>query len=456
MTHLWRHLQVLGLLLALSIVTYGISAQDAPVPAVPSTSPDGAVGVIIHAIPSGALTFSEFPNGTSITNQYAPQGIIFGGDTPYITSDGANPTSPVLSGTPQYEGAIEGMFVYPADGVTPAVVEDLYMNVGYLDNNNSVRLQLFDASGNVISSRINGSERGIVCYSESTTAIARWRVETVGSEAAGYAIDNVTFGNGLTAPPGCIDLGDPVPPPAPPPVVDNDDDDDDEPTGPSLANYCNLISNDPDVGFAVYVSAGTVPGGDVFCREIVRDTSFLTTTGEIGNTDVIAQGPIQAVDVFGLLPNGSPVIPFSHGVTACLRGSGQIIFFDATDASRFPNALPTTSQGGSTCATVGTSGTFVLVPSGAAAPAAAVPAADVAAPAAAANTSVAVGPNCTLTTQYLLTLRAEPTVNSAELSKVPFDVTLSVVERRSGWARVIFMDMQGWLSEDYVSFGPTC
>src|SRR5689334_14835306 len=59
------------------------------------------------------LTFSEFAVGTAITNQYQPQGILFGGDSPFITNDSASPTSPVLSGTPAFQGAIEGSFVDP-------------------------------------------------------------------------------------------------------------------------------------------------------------------------------------------------------------------------------------------------------------------------------------------------------------------------------------------------------
>src|ERR1700728_3225707 len=35
------------------------------------------------------ITFSEFPVGTQITNQYKPLGILFGGDSPFITTDGA-------------------------------------------------------------------------------------------------------------------------------------------------------------------------------------------------------------------------------------------------------------------------------------------------------------------------------------------------------------------------------
>ena len=38
------------------------------------------------------ITFSEFSQGTSISNQYLNYGILFGGDSPFITSDDSNST----------------------------------------------------------------------------------------------------------------------------------------------------------------------------------------------------------------------------------------------------------------------------------------------------------------------------------------------------------------------------
>src|SRR5690348_14286516 len=83
----------------------------------PSTSPNaGQDRSPAPPAPRAAnvITFSEYPAGTAISNQYANKGIIFGGSTPFITPDGSNPTSPVLSGTPLFQGAIEGTFVSPS------------------------------------------------------------------------------------------------------------------------------------------------------------------------------------------------------------------------------------------------------------------------------------------------------------------------------------------------------
>src|SRR4051812_31911962 len=138
-----------------------------------------------------ALTFSEYSVGTAITNQYQPQGILFGGDSPFIANDGADPTSPVLSGTPQFQGAIEGTFVDPASGA-PRTVGHFSLDAGYFDEIGSTRLTWYAATGTVLGSAVNG-DYGIYHFDVSAPGIARWRIEIVGVEDAGSAIDNMSF-----------------------------------------------------------------------------------------------------------------------------------------------------------------------------------------------------------------------------------------------------------------------
>lgn len=67
------------------------------------------------------LTFSEFPVGTVITTQYAPDGVVFSGLTgldPIIADDGAMPTEPVLSPNPPYAGDFQWTFPGGATGVS--------------------------------------------------------------------------------------------------------------------------------------------------------------------------------------------------------------------------------------------------------------------------------------------------------------------------------------------------
>lgn len=141
------------------------------------------------------ITFSEFPVGTSISTQYQNLGIIFGGSGAFITNDGANPTSPVLSGTPLFTGNITGTFVKPTDG-SPSTATSFSLDAGYFDAIGSVVLSWFDSSGNLIGTQQNstlGIEHFTVISSPPEPGIAKWEIGVAGSEPAGFAIDNVSM-----------------------------------------------------------------------------------------------------------------------------------------------------------------------------------------------------------------------------------------------------------------------
>ena len=140
---------------------------------------------------SNVITFSEFPIGTSINNQYQDIGIIFGGSSPFISSDGANPTSPVLSGTPRFQGEIMGRFVEPGTD-RPTVVQSFSFDAGYFDEFGSTRIEWFDPDGKKLGQLIN-SHLGIERFTITGGNIASWKIGIVQNEPAGYAIDNVSF-----------------------------------------------------------------------------------------------------------------------------------------------------------------------------------------------------------------------------------------------------------------------
>lgn len=145
------------------------------------------------------ITFSEYPLNTMITSQYANKGIIFSGDSPFISVDGANPTAPVLSGSPRFQGAIEGKFVDPGDGITPVVVEGFSIDGGYFDAYGTVRLTWYGPDGTKLGQKI-GTIIGIQTFTVEGGPIARWRIETIKEEPSGFAIDNVSIkpiGNAL-------------------------------------------------------------------------------------------------------------------------------------------------------------------------------------------------------------------------------------------------------------------
>jgi len=146
------------------------------------------------AAPSDAslITFSEFPTGTTISNQYANRGVIFGGDSPFISNDDSNPTSPVLSGTPRFTGAIEGYFVDPSDQTRRTIVSSFQVDAGYFDATGSTRLVWFDPSGQKIGELVN-SKLGLETFEVSGGSIASWRFEITQPEANGFAIDNFSL-----------------------------------------------------------------------------------------------------------------------------------------------------------------------------------------------------------------------------------------------------------------------
>ena len=159
-----------------------------------SSSPNvenvGTIQAAAVAASSDKITFSEYSLGTYITNQYADYGIIFGGDDPYIENDGAQPETPVLSGSPQYQGAIEGYFVNPADGVTPATVSAFSLDAGWFDDLGSTRIEWFDLDGNKLGEQYS-SIIGIEKFEIREVGIASWRIAMATPDSAGFTIDNV-------------------------------------------------------------------------------------------------------------------------------------------------------------------------------------------------------------------------------------------------------------------------
>jgi hypothetical protein len=129
---------------------------------------------------SVVITFNEFPIGTQISDQYKPQGILFFGNSPFITDDPDVSTSPVLSGTPEFQGAIEGIFVNPADG-NARIVNGFQLSAGEFNSIGSVELTWFDLSGKVLGAKRN-SQTSIETFTIAQGGIAQWRIAIVADE----------------------------------------------------------------------------------------------------------------------------------------------------------------------------------------------------------------------------------------------------------------------------------
>ena len=137
------------------------------------------------------LTFNNYSLGTRISTQYQSSGIVFGGETiPYITSDNANPTSPVLSGGSGFGSTLYGNLVNP-DG-SDRTVSSLVLDVGYIDNPGSTEVLAYDSNGRLLQTAV-ANAFGIVTITIRRAGIHSFLVRSTGVESSGWAIDNVSF-----------------------------------------------------------------------------------------------------------------------------------------------------------------------------------------------------------------------------------------------------------------------
>lgn len=131
------------------------------------------------------------PTGTLALDGASPQ--------TFITNDGANPTSPVLSGSPIFNGPVSILFSTPQAGVG--------LDGGYFNNPHSTGITAYDIHGNVIGTVSNlnlGIEFLGLVTSDHSATISGLQFHLVGDEPAGFAVDNIRFGVGgeVVAPPG--------------------------------------------------------------------------------------------------------------------------------------------------------------------------------------------------------------------------------------------------------------
>jgi hypothetical protein len=170
-----------------------------------SSSANASLALHVEATPDRTLTrsdpadtvitFDEFPVGTTITDQYENRGVIFHGDTAgdvqFLTQDGSNPTSPVLSGSPLFFGTVGGSFVVPGS-TSPATVDTFTLDVGYIDAPGSVAISAYGLNGGLLT-RKTADSMGINTITISAAGIASFQVDAVGNEPAGFAIDNLRY-----------------------------------------------------------------------------------------------------------------------------------------------------------------------------------------------------------------------------------------------------------------------
>jgi hypothetical protein len=107
----------------------------------------------------------------------------------FITTDGANPTSPVLSGSPRFNGPIAILFDVDQFGVG--------FSGGFFDATGSTGITAFSRSGALLGTVSNtglGIEFLGLVSNDPNQGIAGVFLDLVGAEPAGFAVDNIRFG----------------------------------------------------------------------------------------------------------------------------------------------------------------------------------------------------------------------------------------------------------------------
>lgn len=111
----------------------------------------------------------------------------------YITTDGSSPTSPILSGSPRFNGPISVLFSKSVAGVA--------LTGGFFDASKSTYIEAFDRYGHSLG-EVTNTTTGIEFFGLATAngenLIAGISFYINDDEPAGFGIDNLTFGSAET------------------------------------------------------------------------------------------------------------------------------------------------------------------------------------------------------------------------------------------------------------------
>ena len=174
----------------------------------------------------------------------------------------------------------------------------------------------------------------------------------------------------------------------------------------------------------------------------------------IGNQQIIAAGPIAAVDVWGSVAAGTPV---------CFLESGRIVLLDATTSPRSIVELAVYLTEGWTCAPLDRPGTVVLLPGEPTIEAAAA----VARPAAATSIDVpdaiwqddspaAALSDCRVIPRVFVNFRESPGGPSLDGTVIRYGRVLKAVARTEHWFEVRYEETLGWITAHLVRTAGTC
>ena len=178
-----------------SVLTFDSAATNPVYDVVTATL--GTVTVSFGSNFAGQSIIGGFP-ATLTGSPTGPLTLLNDGSV-FVTGDGANPTSPVLSGSPTFNGPISVHFSKPVAAVG--------LDGGYFDAIGGTSIEAFSADGTSLGI-VKNTQLGIEFFgladASGDNVISGISFYITGDEPAGFAIDNLTFGSAreLTNPPG--------------------------------------------------------------------------------------------------------------------------------------------------------------------------------------------------------------------------------------------------------------
>jgi len=171
----------------------GKSATKSLTLAIAATSTTPGTGTPGTTRPGGPIGFANLPTGTSVTTQYAGEGVVFSGTPgPFTTGDAAMPTSPVLSPGPTYLGTIDATFVVPGHTTEAAAVTSVSFQFGYITNPPGDTISWYAVTGKELGSE-HPPSAGVNTISIAAAGIHRVVVQVTPTEPTGADIDNFAF-----------------------------------------------------------------------------------------------------------------------------------------------------------------------------------------------------------------------------------------------------------------------
>ncbi len=150
----------------------------------PNDSPDASD--LSPPLPLGNLAL-----GTVVSDQFENDGIIFSGQTPFITNDGSSDVNPTLSGTPLFQGTVVGTFVKP--GTTkPATVGEFSIDVGFINSPDSTQMTVYNSKHKQLGVLV-ATQEGFNQLFSTFPGAASFSVSSV-ADAAGWEINTIQIG----------------------------------------------------------------------------------------------------------------------------------------------------------------------------------------------------------------------------------------------------------------------